>query len=86
MATIFETANSLTAEDVVLARADLEALQSAIKELPKRRREIFAASRLALEPHAAIAKRHGVTVRTVEMEIKSALEHCAFRIERTGKR
>ncbi|MEM6480779.1 MAG: RNA polymerase sigma factor [Pseudomonadota bacterium] len=83
---IFDTATQITAEDIVSARDDLRALERAIAELPKRRKEIFSASRLVGEKHQSIAKRFGVTVRTVEMEVKKALEHCNHRLGRSDDR
>jgi RNA polymerase sigma-70 factor (ECF subfamily) len=66
----------------VEARSEIEALKRAVAQLPARRREIFLASRVEEIPHREIAKRYGVTVRTVEMELKQALEHCAERLKR----
>jgi RNA polymerase sigma-70 factor, ECF subfamily len=69
----------------VEARSELEALKRAVAELPPRRREIFLASRVNEIPHRDIAKRFGVTVRTIELELKQALEHCAERLKRSSR-
>lgn len=64
------------------ARADIAAVERALAELPARRREIFLASRVSETPHQEIARRHGVSVRIVEREVKAALLHCAERLDR----
>lgn len=57
------------------ARAELLALAAVLEELPPRRRAVFIASRLEGQPHKAIADRLGITVRIVDRELKSALDH-----------
>ncbi|WP_082416884.1 RNA polymerase sigma factor [Blastochloris viridis] len=69
----------------VEAKSDLEALERAILELPPRRRDIFVAARLGDVSHRDLAVRFGVTVRTIEIELKSAVEHCAARLGREWK-
>ncbi|WP_219214279.1 RNA polymerase sigma factor [Variovorax boronicumulans] len=64
------------------SRSEVHALERALAELPRRRREIFIASRVDETPHKDIALRHGVSVRIVEREVKAALVHCAGRLER----
>ena len=71
---------------VVEARSEIEALKRAVAELPSRRREIFLASWRDELPHRQIAERHGVTIRTVQIELKHALEHCAQRLGRDAKK
>lgn len=75
-----------TPEDFLVAADQCMVLREAIIDLPKRRREIFAASRLGGERHRDIAARLGVSVRTVELELQIALEHCAERLGRTRRR
>jgi RNA polymerase sigma-70 factor (ECF subfamily) len=67
---------------VVEARSEIEHLKRAVAELPQRRREILLAARLDEVPNREIAKRYGVTVRTIETEIKAAVEYCASRLDR----
>ena len=69
----------------VEARSEVEALKRAIAELPARRREIFLAARLEDIPTGEIAKRFRLTRRTIEIELKHALEHCASRLKRDLK-
>lgn len=67
---------------IVEARSEIEALKRALAELPARRREIFIAVWRDETPHQAIAAHFGVTVRTIQIELRHALEHCAARLNR----
>jgi RNA polymerase sigma-70 factor (ECF subfamily) len=64
------------------ARSEIEALKRAIAELPPRRRAIFLAVRVDEVSTRELAERFGVTKRTIEIELKQAVEHCAFRLKR----
>jgi RNA polymerase sigma-70 factor (ECF subfamily) len=63
----------------VEARSEMDALTRALAELPERRRAIFMAVWVEEQPHQAIANRYGVTVRTIQAELKLALDHCRRR-------
>jgi RNA polymerase sigma-70 factor (ECF subfamily) len=67
---------------IIEARSELARLRRAIAELPERRRQVLVMSRIEDVPHREIARRLGVTVRTVETDLKQALEHCAQRLQR----
>jgi RNA polymerase sigma factor (sigma-70 family) len=69
-------------EAELMARSDLRMLVRAVDELPERQRAIFRLSRLQRMPHPDIARRFGVTTRTVENEIRRALAHCAARLKK----
>jgi RNA polymerase sigma-70 factor, ECF subfamily len=64
------------------ARSEIEALKRALAELPARRREIFLASWVEEISHSEIARRFGVSLRTIQIELKYAVEHCALRLDR----
>ncbi|TWT03889.1 RNA polymerase sigma factor [Reyranella sp. CPCC 100927] len=64
------------------ARSEVEALKRALAEIPTRRRAIFLAAWVEEAPQQDIAARFGISVRTVQIELKHALEHCAARLER----
>ena len=64
------------------ARSDVAALKRAIAELPARRRAIFLAAWRENVPHHAIADRFGLSLRTIQIELRHALEHCAARLGR----
>ena len=62
------------------ARSELEALRAAVNEMPARRREILILVRWDNWPQREVAKRMGVSLRTVESELKTAQEYCAARL------
>lgn len=70
-----------TAED----RSEMDALLKVLRRLPKRRREVLILVRWEGLSHKAVAERLGVSLRTVEHELKIAHEYCAARIERHKK-
>ncbi|ABD88539.1 RNA polymerase sigma factor [Rhodopseudomonas palustris] len=63
-------------------RSEIILLRRAIAELPDRRRHVLLLSRVEGVAHREIAKRLGVTVRTVETDLKQAVAHCAQRLKR----
>lgn len=65
------------------ARSDLRLLEQALAELPERRRAIFKAALLDETPRREIAKKFGVSVRTVDFEIQRALAHGTCRLQQT---
>lgn len=69
--------------DAALARLEGHRLAYALAEMPPRRAEAVRLNRLEGLSHGAIAVRLGVSVRTVEAEIRMALDHCAERLGRT---
>ena len=60
-------------------RAELDALTRAMGELPARQRVILLAVRLEGLPQNDIAEQLGVSLRTVERELRNAHEYCARR-------
>lgn len=71
-----------TPEDAAAGRDELEALKLALAELPQRRREVFIRATLHGESCRQIAAHYGLSRRTIEMDVKAALEHCAERLAR----
>lgn len=65
---------------IVEARSEIEALKRVLRELPARRREILNAISIEGIPPREVAARLQVSLRTVEMDLKQALEHCAERL------
>jgi RNA polymerase sigma-70 factor, ECF subfamily len=63
------------------ARSEIEAFKRALAGLPPRPREVLQA--IAIEGQAAqqVAERFGVSVRTIENDLKLALSHCADRLD-----
>ena len=66
---------------VAEARSELRALQRVIDEMPDRRRAIFRAVLLEKVPRREIAKRFGISIRTVDIEVQRALEYGARRLQ-----
>jgi RNA polymerase sigma factor (sigma-70 family) len=79
----FTLADELADSDrKVVARFDIELLENAIEELPKRQRTIFLAARVQELPIQVIADALGISTRSVELELKRALAYCAGRLDR----
>ncbi|MGC1304260.1 MAG: sigma-70 family RNA polymerase sigma factor [Caulobacteraceae bacterium] len=54
------------------ARSETDLLRRALAQLPPRRREIFEASWADEVPHAELAKRYDVHLRTIQRELEQA--------------
>jgi RNA polymerase sigma-70 factor (ECF subfamily) len=65
------------------ARSEIEALDRALAELPLRCREVFMCAIVERMADHEIASRLGVSVRTVEIDLRNTLKHCASRLGRT---
>ncbi|MES5481647.1 RNA polymerase sigma factor [Bradyrhizobium sp. INPA03-11B] len=84
--TLFDLPDETPGPDrIIEARSEITALRRAIQELPTRRREIFMAICVEEVPLQQVAKRFGISVRTVQVEIKQALVHCAVCIDRNAQ-
>ncbi|KQT03018.1 MULTISPECIES: RNA polymerase sigma factor [unclassified Bradyrhizobium] len=70
---------------VIEDRSEVNRLKHAIAELPERRRRVLMLSRIDGMPNREIAALLGVTVRTVETDLKQAVEHCADRLQRPAR-
>ena len=68
---------------ILEGRQEIEALGRALAELPIRCRKVFMAAVVQKLPDQQIAAQLGVSVRTVEIDLKQALKHCAERLDRT---
>lgn len=67
----------LDPEEIFLAREEWRELLAALEQLPSRRRAIFLAARFEQLPHREIAARFGVSVDTVDRELKQAFQFLA---------
>jgi RNA polymerase sigma factor (sigma-70 family) len=63
-------------EAALAAREELRALVRLLEAMPERRRRAFVMSRLEDLPQAEIARRLGVSLSTVEKDLRAALELC----------
>ncbi len=57
------------------SRSDLQAMVKALNRLPERQREVLVLVRWEQMPQKDVAKRLGVSLRTVELDLKRALEY-----------
>jgi RNA polymerase sigma-70 factor (ECF subfamily) len=76
----------LDPEEILVAQQEWRALLAALDELPARRRAVFLAARLEELPHREIAERLGVSIDTVDRELKQALTFFAKRLGRFRRR
>jgi RNA polymerase sigma factor (sigma-70 family) len=68
--------------DIAEARSELDALVAVMARMPARRRQILVMVRWEHLPQREVAERLGVSLRTVEQELKSAYDYC---MARTGR-
>ncbi|HBS56579.1 MAG TPA: RNA polymerase subunit sigma-70 [Stenotrophomonas sp.] len=72
-------------EQVAGGRADLEALTHFIGTMPQRRQDILLLVRLEGLSQRDVAARLGVSLSTVEQELKKANLYCAKRMRMAGR-
>lgn len=63
-------------EQVAVDRSELRRVFALLRKLPERQRQILLMSRLDRLPHHEIARRFGISTRTVEFELSRALLAC----------
>lgn len=66
-------------ERIVVGRSDLKLLTGIVAELPSRRRAIFMAACMDGKSHQEIAKTFGLSIRSVQHELKLARQFCTSR-------
>jgi RNA polymerase sigma-70 factor (ECF subfamily) len=71
---------------IVEARSDIAIIQRALRELSPRRREIVIAACLDDVSLKFLAKRFGVSLRTIQIELKQTLIHLASLLEHDKER
>lgn len=72
-------AEQLDPERIAAADSEIAALERTLAELPPLRRAIFMAALVEGLPYRLIAARHGISLRTVEREMKRAFDDCIAR-------
>lgn len=70
-------------ERIALDAQYIERLAEALHELPERTRSVFVLYHLENLPHAEIARRLGIAVRTIEKHVFRANAHLLHRIDRS---
>ncbi len=68
-------------EQEVEDRDQIRCLRRVIEELPERQRRMLVAARIEQRRHADIAAEFNVSARTVELEIRKAIDYCTSRLE-----
>ncbi|UXH77421.1 RNA polymerase sigma factor [Roseateles amylovorans] len=63
-------------------RSEMDGLMAALADMPQRRREIVLLVRLEGWQQKEVARQLGISLRTVESELKAAQEFCAERLNR----
>lgn len=80
---LIELASSMPdAERELAARQELETLQRAVGELPKRTRRILIAARVHGRGQQEIAVEFGISARMVRLELRRALDFCEARMQK----
>jgi RNA polymerase sigma-70 factor, ECF subfamily len=72
--------------EIAEGRSEMRALRAALDAMPARRRQIFEAAWGEGLPHSEIAKRFGLTVRSINLELAQARELCAEHLKRNAVR
>ena len=67
-------------EQIIAARIELDTLMASVGIMPKRRQDILLLVRVQGMAQRDVAKRLGVSLSTVEQELKKAHLHCAARM------
>ncbi|ARP94040.1 RNA polymerase sigma factor [Bordetella genomosp. 13] len=67
-------------EQIAAARSEMEELLQAMQRMPQRRRDVLLLVRWEGMPQKEVAERLGVSLRTVELELKRANDYFAARL------
>ncbi len=59
------------------ARSDVEAVERAMRCLPRRHRSVLIALRIEEKTRQEVADRHCISLRSVDTALRQALHHCA---------
>ncbi len=67
---------------VAASRDEVEQVVAALAELPQRQRDAFVECFRGETMPEILAERYGVSVRTIQADIRNAILHCAERLDR----
>ncbi len=73
-------------ERIAEDREQIRLLAHILEELPERQRHILLMARIEQQTQVDIASELGVSVRTVEYDLRKALEYCSERLEQINRR
>jgi RNA polymerase sigma factor (sigma-70 family) len=65
---------------ILESREEFSLLEKALQELPPRQRIVLAEALTEDETYETLARRHGVSTRTIQNDLRQAAEHCARRL------
>jgi RNA polymerase sigma factor (sigma-70 family) len=71
------------AHRIAAGKAQVAMVMRALEELPDRQRDVFRAWFMADSSTEQLAQKHGVSLRTIQADLRSAVIHCA---RRTGRK
>lgn len=66
-------------------RNQLSRLMEIMEELPTRQRKLLIAARLEQHSHKTLAEEFDISIRTVELEIRQALDYCTDRLAKLNR-
>jgi RNA polymerase sigma factor (sigma-70 family) len=69
-------------ERIAMARSELAHVWRVLDELTPRQRHVFLESFTGGASHQALAEQHGVGLRTIQMDLREAILHCARKTRR----
>ncbi len=78
--------DQLDPEYILAMKSEMAALERVIAALPGRRREIFSAALIENLTYREIAKRFGISLRSVEREMRHAFDECSEQLENFSAR
>jgi RNA polymerase sigma-70 factor (ECF subfamily) len=78
--------DQLDPEYIVAMKSEMAALERVVAALPMRRREIFNAALIEHLTYRQIAKRFGISLRSVEREMRDAFDQCSEQLEQFSAR
>jgi RNA polymerase sigma-70 factor (ECF subfamily) len=74
---VHEGVDELSPERILLSREAVEQVVAALKRLPRRRAEAFALSRFQQLSNEEVARRMGISVKSVEELLRNAMQQLA---------
>lgn len=78
--------DELDPEHIAAVKSDMAALERALSELPARSRDVFMAALIEELPYREIAKRFGISLRSVEREMSRVFDHCVTSMKKSPVR
>lgn len=70
-------------EAVAQARSELGAVAQAFQRLPWRHQSVLVALRIEERSRQDVARRHGISLRTLDTTLRQALQHCAEKTQQS---